>query len=230
MITTELMSYIDFDINDKTNRYYNSEGKSVPRVTEILSEMIHSDALMIWSNVLGLRGKRYKEELERAATLGTQSHFAIECYLRDKIKSENNIPFLGFLLWEKVLNEKGIYLRPLFIEEKLICDWFGGTADTVFDINGRIFLVDYKTSNHVTYKYFLQLAAYKYMLALRNIKIDGVIVLQLDKRAPGFNEYLLDFSIPDHFNFMSQCEQAFFSLVFAYYNIKRVETGFKKIF
>lgn len=230
MITTELLEKIDFEIYDKSDKYYNLEGKSVPRVTEILSSMIHSDRLMIWANNLGLRGLRYMQELNRAANFGTMAHFCIEKYLREKIKSENNIPFLGYLLWESVLNEKGLFINPVLIEEKLSCHWFGGTTDAVLDINGRLFLVDFKTSNHVTFKYFLQLAAYIYMLRLRRYNIEGVIVLQLDKKNPGFNEYLLDFKIPEHYQFMEYCSQAFFSLVFAYYNIKRVENEYNKIF
>lgn len=229
MYTTELMEKIDFDINDKSNRYYNSEGRSVPRVTEILSSMIHSDRLMYWANSLGFRGLKYKEELDRAATIGTQAHFAIEMYLKEKLKSDN-IPFLGYLLWENILNEKGLFVNPIFIEEKLTCQWFGGTADAVLEINDRLFLVDFKTSNHVTFKYFLQLAAYLYMFSLRGIYPEGVIVLQLDKKSPGFNEYLLDFSYPEHKAFMDYCSQAFFSLVYAYYNIKRVELEYDKLF
>ena len=227
--TTELMEKIDFSINDKSNRYYNSEGKSVPRVTEILSSMMHSDALMYWANSLGFRGLKYKEELDRAADIGTNAHFAIEMYLREKLKSDN-IPFMGYLLWEQVLNEKGLFINPVLIEERLSCDWFGGTADAVLNINGRLFLVDFKTSNHVTFKYFLQLAAYLYMLSLRGIYPEGVIVLQLDKKTPGFNEYLLDFRNPDHKQFMDYCSQAFFSLVYAYYNIKRIELEYKNLF
>lgn len=224
------MNKIDFSINDNSNRYYNKEGKSVPRVTEILSAMLHSDALMIWSNNLGLRGLRYKEELKRAANLGTQAHFYIEQYLRDKIKSDSNTPFLGYILWEEALASKGLYIKPVLIEEKLQCKWFGGTCDAVLDINGKLYLVDFKTSNHVTYKYFLQLAAYMYMLRERGIIVQGVIVLQLDKKEPGFNEYLLDFSIPDHKQFMDHCMQTFFSIVFAFYNVKRIENEYIWLF
>ena len=226
----ELMSYIDFDINDKTDRYYNSEGKSVPRVTEILSTMIHSDRLMIWANNLGLRGLKYLQELDRAASYGSEAHSCIEKYLKEKIKTENNIPFLGYLLWENILKNKGLTINPLYIEEKLSCQWFGGTLDAILEINGRIFLIDFKTSNHITFKYFLQLAAYLYMLSLRNIYPEGVIVLQLDKKEPGFNEYLLDFKNPEHKQFMDYCSQAFFSLVYAYYNIKRIEMEYNKLF
>ena len=230
MITEELLSYIDFNINDKSNRYYNSEGISVPRVTEILSSMMHSDTLMIWSNNLGLGGLKYKKELEKAALYGEQTHKCIELYLKEKTKSENNIAFLGYILWESVLNQKDIFIKPILIEERLTCEWFGGTVDAVLDINGKLYLVDFKTSNHVTFKYFLQLAAYLYMLKRRNMHIDGVIVLQLDKHEPGFNEYLLNFSNENHKEFIDQCMQAFFSLVFAYYNIKRVENNYNQIF
>lgn len=230
MYTAQIMSNLDFKINDTTNRYYNQEGISVPRVTEILSAMIHSDKLMLWANSLGFRGIRYLQALNQAADIGTEAHARIEMYLKEKIKTNDNTPFLGYLLWEKVLNEKGLFIKPLFVEERLTCEWFGGTADAVLEINGRVFLVDFKTSNHVTFKYFLQLAAYLYMLRLRNIKIDGVIVLQLDKKSPGFNEYLLDFNNPEHLNFINYCEQAFFSLVWAYYNIKHIEAMYNGIF
>lgn len=230
MYTTELLKHIDFDINEDTNRYYNREGKSVPRVTEILSTMIHSDRLMIWANNLGFRGLKYLKELERAASFGTQAHTCIEIYLKDKIRSESNIPFLGYLLWESVLNDKGLVVTPRLIEEKLSCDWFGGTLDALLEINGKLYLTDFKTSNHVTFKYFLQLSAYLYMLHLRGINPDGLIVLQLDKKVPGFNEYLLDFSIPDHKVFIDQCMDTFFALVYGYYHIKRVENHYNQIF
>lgn len=230
MYTTELMDNLDFSINDNTNRYYNQEGISVPRVTEILSAMIHSDKLMIWANSLGFRGIRYMQALNQAADIGTEAHARIEMYLKEKVKTETNIPFLGFLRWEKTINEKGIFIDPIFVEIPLTCQWFGGTADAVFNLNGRTFLIDFKTSNHVTFKYFLQLAAYKYMLELIGVKIDGVIVLQLDKKSPGFNEYLLDFSIPDHLNFMNYCSQTFFSLVWSYYNVKHIEIMYNQIF
>lgn len=230
MYTTELMDNLDFDINDNTNRYYNQEGISVPRVTEILSTMIHNDKLMIWANNLGFRHLKYLQVLNEASDIGTEAHARIEMYLKEKIKTETNIPFLGFLRWEKIINDKGIFINPIFVEKPLTCQWFGGTADAVFELNGRVFLVDFKTSNHVTFKYFLQLAAYKYMLELIGVNIDGVIVLQLDKKSPGFNEYLLDFSIFDHLNFMNYCTQTFFSLVWGYYNIKNVENLYNKIF
>ena len=86
-------------------------------------------------------------------------------------------------------------------------------------IDGVIYLVDFKTSNHPSYKYFLQMGAYQYMLKLRGIDIDGVIILVLNKNAVSFNELILNFiaDINDKL-FMDYCQEAFMSLVYAYYN------------
>lgn len=218
--------------NSKTSTYYNSDGTKVPRVTEIISKMIHSDGLMYWANSLGLKGLRYREVLNQAANAGTDAHSAIEKFLLEKIESPDNTPFLGFILWYNIVTQQiGLPIEIIYIEHKLACKWFGGTLDALMKIGNKIYLVDFKTSNHITYTYFLQLAAYRFMLkVVEGIDIDGVIVLQLDKDEPGFNEYLLEFSIQDHIEFMAHCEITFLSLVFAYHNITKAESWCKSIF
>lgn len=219
-------------INTKSSTYHNSEGQKVPRVTEILSTMIHSDALMYWANSLGFKGMKYKTALNNAANIGTAAHNAIESFLIDKLESLNNIPFLGFMMWYNIVTqEKGIPIQVIYIEHSLSCQWFGGTLDGLLRIGNKVYLIDFKTSNHVTYKYFLQLAAYRYMLRiLEGINVDGVIVLQLDKDEPGFNEYLLDFSNINHLEFINHCEATFLSLVCGFYNINKAEMIYKTIF
>lgn len=210
---------------------YQNNGKPVARVTEIISNMIHSDSLMYWANSLGFRGIKYKDELNRAANVGTEAHQAIEIFLKEKLSAENNIPFLGFKLWYDIVTKNiGIPIKVIFVEHTITCQWFGGTLDALLMIGDKIYLVDFKTSNHVTYKYFIQLSAYRYMLKnIEGIDIDGVIVLQLDKTEPGFNEYLLNFSIKDHLEFIDKCENTFLSLVYAYYNVKEIEREYSNI-
>lgn len=227
----EAMKELDYSPESKNSEYYNSDGTKVPRVTEILSRMIHSDGLMYWANSLGLKGFRYKDTLNKAANIGTAAHAAIEMYLKEKIKNEDNIPFMGFLAWHTQLVAMGIVIEILAVEHRLTCQWFGGTLDCLARINGKIYLIDFKTSNHVTFNYFLQLAAYRYMLrVVEGIEVDGVIVLQLDKTEPGFNEYLLDFIYPEHIEFMNHCEITFLSLVYAFYNVSKTEFMYKSIF
>lgn len=218
--------------NSKSSTYYNQEGIKVPRVTEILDRMIHSDGLMYWANSLGMKGIRYRDFMRTAANIGTAAHNAIEKFLQEKYQTLDNIPFLGFMMWYTLLTqEMGIPIEVIYIEHKIACTWFGGTLDALLKIGDKIYLVDFKTSNHVTFNYFLQLAAYRYMLKhIEGIDVDGVIVLQVSKEEPSFNEYLLDFSIKEHLDFMIHCETTFLSLVYAFYNVYYAEKGFKTIF
>lgn len=217
---------------ETSERYYNEDGICVPRVTEILSSMMHSDALLYWANNLGFRKIKYKTALTQAANIGTNAHNAIERFLVGKATQEDydNISFQAFLAWHNIFIKEGIDFEVLGMEEKLTCKWFGGTYDLLVKINGRIFLVDLKTSNHITEKYFMQLAAYIYMLALKGIFVDGTIILQLSKESDTFNEYTIDLSIPGHFTFMENCTRAFLSLVYAYYNVAQVRSQFKTLF
>lgn len=212
--------------------HYIENGVPVPRVTEILSKMIHRDSLMYWANSLGFKGLRYKEVLNNAARIGTAAHSAIEKYLKEKIETESNIPFLGFLSWYNTVTiDLGLPIEVIYVEHRLTCKWFGGTLDGLLKIGNKIYLIDFKTSNHVTFTYFLQLAAYRFMLKEKEgIDIDGVIVLQLDKEEPGFREYHLRFDILDHIAFMAHCEETFLSLVYAFYNVERAEKWFKSVF
>lgn len=222
---------MDYSPTSKNSEYYNEFGTRVPRVTEIISRMIHNDSLMYWANSIGLKGQHYKDVLTNAASLGTAAHSAIERFFKENIESIDNTPFMGFLMWYNQLLSMGIQIEILAVERRLTCQWFGGTLDCLARINGKIYLIDFKTSNHVTFNYFLQLAAYRYMLKIVDgTEIDGVIVLQLNKQEPGFNEYLLDFVYQEHLEFMAHCELTFLSLVYAFYNVSKTEFMYKSIF
>ena len=60
-------------------------------------------------------------------------------------------------------------------EESLISPYYAGTYDLLVNINGDPYLVDFKTSNHVGYKYFMQIAAYRYLLYTQKISIFKVL-------------------------------------------------------
>ncbi len=225
------LNEMDIHLEDKSSKYKNSNGYIVPRVTEIISSMIHSDSLMHWANHIGFKGIRYSDALNNAARMGTEAHSAIENFLKNKLECDN-IPFLGFMMWYNIVtSDIKLPVEVVYVEHTLVCNWFGGTLDALLRINGKLYLIDFKTSNTVTFKYFIQLAAYRYMLkVVEGIDVDGVIVLQLDKNDPGFNEYLLSFDIEDHLRFMNNCENTFLSLVYSYYNVKNIEKGYKSLF
>ena len=196
---------------------YEHEDMYVPRVSNILS-MLHEEYLMKWANGIGFRHRDFEEERAKAVAYGTVTHNAIEAYLNDRDPESTNLAFDGFLYWWNTINKEGNFIEILGQEETLTCPHYGGTYDLLLRINGKIYLVDFKTSNHVSYKYFLQLAAYRRMLRLsKGIELDGCIVLQLKKDKIAFHEYLLDFSVPGHKYFIDVCEATFERLAESYY-------------
>lgn len=222
-------------INVESDYTYN--GVIVPRVTKIISKCIHSDSLMYWANSLGFKHQSYKKTLETAANIGQHAHENIDEFLSDKTYEANksSMPYQSynayqsFLKWFHTITSIAV-VKVIFHEKTLTCKYFGGTLDGLYEINGKLYLVDYKTSNHITFNYCLQLAAYRYMLRIElGIEIDGCIILQLSKETISYNEYVLNFDNIDHLKFINDCEMAFLSIVFTYYNITKIEMDYKKL-
>lgn len=240
----ELLNKIESEFNPAEPRYFFND-IPVPRVTEILSSMLHEDFLMEWANRIGLyKRQKYRETLERAANIGTYSHELVEQFIGNQSYDIDSLEISSkaeydsaknavesFKLWYSDVFNLNNTIEVLGIEERLSCQWFGGTYDMLIKINGRIYLVDFKTSNHISYKYCLQIAAYRYMLSLsKGIEIDGSIILQLDKKYPNYTEYILDFSNPTHQKFIDDCKECFLSLVYAYFNRLNIENQYKILF
>lgn len=231
-INEDLIININID-----NSPYSYDNRNLPRVTEILLSMLHEDYLMKWSNTLGLyKHTKYETFLDRASLIGTVVHKAIEEYLKENknldintidkdIRNEVYNAYNSFLEWWVIISNNNYIL--LLQEEVLTCKYFGGTLDLLIQINGKVYLVDFKTSNHPSYKYTLQASAYRYMLRELGINIDGVIILMLNKNKVKFNEIFYDLSDKTNEEYFKYCEECFMSLVYAYYNRHRIESMFK---
>ena len=108
-----------------------------------------------------------------------------------------------------------------------MCPYYGGTLDLFLFIDGKKYIVDFKTSNHFNYKYHLQTAAYRRLLYYEyGFIVDGIIILKLSKKDISFEEQVLDLSDYNTLNYINQCDQTFQSLVYAYYNRSLVEQGY----
>ena len=224
----ELLEEETLEMNIKEERYFYN-GVPVPRVTEIISKMISEEYLLYWANSLGFKHQGYKKTVQRAADIGSGSHDLINRFLLGETFTTNNIPYLGFRKWWIDINSSND-VKIIGTEQKITCPYFGGTYDLLIEINGLIYLVDFKTSNHVSYKYYLQLAAYKYMLELQGYIISGCIILQLNKEKIEYTEYPLIFSNPLHLDYINKSLNTFLSLAYGYYNIYQCEKMYKEIF
>lgn len=208
-----------------SDRYvYN--GKNVPRVTEILS-LMNDDYLLDWSNSLGFRRKNYREELEFYANIGTivhdlcdkimiDSNFEIDYsqYSRD-ISNQIYNCISGFKNWWNKLNQT-YKVEVIAIERPTVCEFYGGTIDVILNINGKLYVGDFKTSNHIGYKYWCQLAAYINMLINEGYEIGGCFILQLNKKKPISMDYVLDLTDDTNRDFISKAYDTFCGAVYTY--------------
>lgn len=212
------------------NSPYNWGGLAVPRVTEIINSMIHNDSLMRWSNSLGFKHTAYDQYMESVANIGTITHDMISCFLNNMPIRRYNVPpeslcaFNSFTNWWTVLNDE-YEVEILAQEYPLICPYYGGTLDLFITLNGHPVLVDFKTSNRITYKHFIQLAAYVNIISessqttFGDEEINGYI-LQLDKYDISYKPYV---ATPDVLN---NYRRLFDSLLQAWYFRKLAELEF----
>ena len=113
-----LVNIPDFDLSKVIhNPKYLYNNKPVPRVTEILSDMLHEDYLMEWANNVGLyQHKSHIEYRDEATTIGTYVHEFIERYIKyneypDFDYIHHNIrykvvnAFTAFTKWLSIINK-----------------------------------------------------------------------------------------------------------------------------
>lgn len=206
---------------------YEFNGHSVPRVTEVISKMIEEPSIAGWANSLGFKHQSYNKTREMYAQIGSATHHAIESYLHGQPIPIDapQYPMQSFVVWWEEM--KKLKAQALSTEQALVCELYGGTYDCIMTANGKTYLIDFKTSNHITYKYWLQLSAYTRILREQGVMIDACLILQLSKYGVAFREYLLDLSLPQHVDYLAVCERTFLSLLYGYYHIKYLERRFK---
>lgn len=218
------------EIEVKSRDTYKSEGKSVPRVTEVLSAMLHEDYLMSWANGLGWKRISYRGYMREAADKGTYSHLAVERYLKnghldldelnipnEKIKDVVRSCMDGFMKWWINIHNEYKDIEIIFLEESMIHPYFGGTCDCLLRVDGKYYLIDFKTSNHMSYNYGLQLAAYRFLLKeLKGIDVSMCSILMLSKTDHDYKVYTLNLEDKSHKDFIDNCEQTFLTLLAGY--------------
>lgn len=147
--------------------YKNKSGKRVPSVTTILSRFKDSGGLLYWANQAGLDGKTLDEARAPAATAGTMAHDLVEAHINGRdipsLEGDKDViekaqaAFATYKVWER--NTK---LEIRHTEVALVSNEhdFGGRLDAVGVMDGKLVLIDWKTSNSVYADYTLQCAAY----------------------------------------------------------------------
>lgn len=152
--------------------YFLSSGEKVPGTTTIIGRFKDSGGLLHWAfeqGKLAQQGKiqRLYDKAEEAADIGTMAHEMIEKHINGEPLPNDPHPralqaYNNAVVW---LNQTRINVVSKWQEVQLVSESlkFGGTPDAIGELDGKLILLDWKTSNGVYQDYLIQLAAYKYL-------------------------------------------------------------------
>jgi len=124
-----------------------------PTVSQLL-ELLNKPALMKWANNIGLQGIKLEDYQKESKSKGSSLHKQIENYFKYKNPFENieHQKALEYLFKDK---------KILSIEKNIENKWFRGRLDIEFEMNGNIYVADFKSNSSIYIENKLQLAAYR---------------------------------------------------------------------
>ena len=148
------------------SRYYRRNGKYYPSITYVLQYYPKGKFFQEWLKKVGYSADWI---VKKAGEEGTLVHEMCEDYLNGKelnFLSSNGNPmynplvwqmFLRFVDWWETYNPKLIETEVHIFSDELKV---AGTCDMVCEIDGELWIIDFKTSNHLQTTYDLQTAVY----------------------------------------------------------------------
>lgn len=180
-------------------RYYTTDGQLVPGATTVTG-LLNKPQLIVWANRLGLQGIDSTKYRDKAADIGTCAHLMVQCYIanekpdlsqfsQDTIDQAENA-LISFFEWEK--SHK---IEPVLLEKGMVSDnyLFGGTVDCVANLDGKLWLIDFKTGSGIYDEMGMQLAAYRKLLIEHGYVIEGCRILRIGRSEDeGFEDRIFD--------------------------------------
>lgn len=181
--TTRQITFLD------TRFYLTDSGNYVPSVTTILDCYPKPPSFYDWLKKVGEDADAIRDE---AGDRGSTVHKLTERYdageeinLIDPVTGKIDYKLIEWSMFERYVEfRRRFEFEVIRSELNLISDklGFAGTLDRVIRFNGRLLIIDIKTSNSLYDHYWLQMAAYKELLAevQPDLKIDGYAILWLN--------------------------------------------------
>jgi len=171
------------------NRFYELDGHLYPSVTTILDAYPKGPAFFEWLKVAGEKADEIRDQFGKR---GSVVHNLTELYDRGH---QVSLMFDGkpqYTSMEWNMFERHIEFCERFKPEIAGIELnyashdlkFGGTLDRIIKINGKITLIDIKTSNYLHNHFWLQMAAYVKLFEENNpdFKVEQIGILWLNAK------------------------------------------------
>jgi hypothetical protein len=188
-------------------RYKLKDGSIVRGVTTIIDQNLgwNKRILIKWATQQALAGKDPEKILEQAGDIGSIAHKLIEAHIKSILEgkkieadltdfSKNDIDkaencFIAYLDWEKRNSLEYIASEMQVISEG---HRYGGTIDILAKNNGKLWLIDPKSSKGIYPEFIIQVAAYDAAYQEQeNKEIDEIHLLHLGKEDGSFADHKL---------------------------------------
>lgn len=159
--------------------YQTPSGRAYPSVTAVTG--LHGkDAIMAWRKRVG--EEEANRVSRRATTRGTRVHSLCEDYISNKPVSAD---LFDQEAWQSLVPELDKINNIHCLETQLYSDHLevAGTVDCIAEYNGKVSVIDFKTSKRVKKKsdihgYFMQTSAYAVMFEERTgIPVSRLVIL-----------------------------------------------------
>lgn len=222
---------VEIDFYPKNHRYKIWK-EFLPGVTTIIGLLDKSWPLMYWAcnlardflcelpqdqrtdEAIAKASRLFNEKKEEAGAIGTAVHDWIELWIGRMTNGEESPPLpqepevgnavIAFLDWVNAHKVKFETSERLIYSKSW---WYTGTLDAVGQIDGRRYLIDFKTSNSFRpFEYGMQMAAYReaYQEETGDI-LNWLLGIHFDKETG-------EFAVYDLTNYHSECFQCFLGL------------------
>jgi hypothetical protein len=167
--------------------YRLKDGSRVPGTTTVIGRFKESGGLIQWAykrgkedGLAGNARARLYDEVGKAADIGTMAHWLVEKHIDrasflgksvgtlreafpdmspDMYKTAHDA-FQAYLDWQDMTHLEIVEQEMELVSEEYK---YGGTPDAIGVVNGKLCLVDWKTSNGVYSDHLVQLAAYRHL-------------------------------------------------------------------
>jgi len=176
-------------------RYELKSGTYIPGTTTITG-LENKPFLVPWANKLGLEGISSSKYVDEMASIGTLAHYLVECqltntkpditdYTPNQLKAAE-APVKKFNNWLDKQKFELIASELKLVSEK---HTFGGTIDLYCKLNGKLTLIDLKTSKSCYPEHFTQVSAYEQLLIENVHPVDDVRILRIGRDpSEGFDD------------------------------------------
>lgn len=163
-----------------------------------------NDSVQI-SEIIEIASKQHDIKKKEAADIGTQIHEWCEEYIKAKVKDRKNIELptdekvlngvTAFLRWIKKYKVEFISSEQLVYSRKYN---YVGLLDLKAKVNGKLCVVDFKSSKYVYDEFILQVSAYlKADAEESKTKYDGAWIVKFGKDDGEFSAYQLPMTLVD---------------------------------